>query len=350
MVRENMTSRERWSAVLKREKPDRLVMDYWATGEVDIKLMEYTKCQTMREFFNLYHIDRPIIIGPAYIGPALESNTDMYGLKGRNVNYKDGVYYETINHPLAEYTSVEEIDSKYTWPSIDWFDFSVIKKQLEGNEKYPVQGGGSEPFLVYKMLRGDEQAFIDMVEEPEIVEYCLGKMFDLAYEHTSRILEEANGAVTYVYVAEDMGSETSLMYSPVQIKKFLLPGMKRMARLAHQAGAYVFHHNDGAVRAVIPDLIDTVGIDILNPIQYNCSGMDRQELKDNFGNKIIFHGAMDNQYTMPFGSVEEVKALVRENIDILGRNGGYILAPCHNLQPITPVENILALYEEGYLN
>jgi uroporphyrinogen decarboxylase len=76
--------------------------------------------------------------------------------------------------------------------------------------------------------------------------------------------------------------------------------------------------------------------------------MERQTLKQKYGKKIIFHGAMDNQYTLPFGTVEEVRHEVRDNLRILGEGGGYILAPCHNIQPITPIENIVAMYEEGY--
>jgi len=70
--------------------------------------------------------------------------------------------------------------------------------------------------------------------------------------------------------------------------------MKRIIDLAHSAGVCVFHHNDGAIRAVIPDMID-LGIDILNPIQWFCKGMDREGLKDDFGKDIIFHGGVDNQ-------------------------------------------------------
>jgi len=78
-----------------------------------------------------------------------------------------------------------------------------------------------------------------------------------------------------------------------------------------------------------------IGIDILNPIQWRCKDMDRAELKRDYGDKVILHGAMDNQHTIPFGSVEDVRAEVRENIGCLGPDG-YILAPCHNIQPITP--------------
>jgi uroporphyrinogen decarboxylase len=73
--------------------------------------------------------------------------------------------------------------------------------------------------------------------------------------------------------------------------------------------------------------------------------MDREELKETWGDRLAFHGAMDNQQTLPFGTVRDVRLEVRENIRILGAGGGYILAPCHNLQPITPVENVLAMYD-----
>jgi uroporphyrinogen decarboxylase len=90
-------------------------------------------------------------------------------------------------------------------------------------------------------------------------------------------------------------------------------------------------------------------MDILNPVQWRCAGMEREGLKNDFGDQIIFHGGMDNQQTMPFGSVDDVRREVVENFSILGKGGGLILAPCHNLQSITPIENIVAMYETGYV-
>jgi uroporphyrinogen decarboxylase len=123
--------------------------------------------------------------------------------------------------------------------------------------------------------------------------------------------------------------------------------MKRMIDLAHSAGAYVFHHNDGNITRILPELVE-LGIDILNPIQWRADGMDRKWLMENFGDRLVFHGAVDNQYTLPFGSVDEVRQEVIDNITIFGPNGGYILAPCHNIQPNTPIENIIAMYQTGY--
>ena len=188
---------------------------------------------------------------------------------------------------------------------------------------------------------------MDLVLNPEIVHYCLDKMFDLCFEDTSRIYETIPGKVNLSYVAEDMGSQEGLLFAPELIRAFLIPRMKRMIDLAHQAGAYVIYHSDGSIRKILPDMIEA-GIDILNPIQWRCADMDRQKLKDDFGDRVIFYGGVDNQYTLAFGSVEEVEKEVIEDLSILGGGGGYILAPCHNIQAISPPENIVAMYETGH--
>lgn len=347
MHRETMTPRERWLAVLRREKPDRIPMDYWATPEASQKLMQYLGCSTMDEVFARLHIDVVVTVGPRYVGPPPPPGEDIWGVRYRQVPYETGVYSEPETHPLAAYNSVEEIEANYRWPSADWWDYTDIARQVREAGERPIRGGGSEPFLQYCVLRGLEQGMMDLIEHPDIVEYCLGKLFDLAYEMTRRIYEQAPGQIMITYVAEDMGSQDSMLFSPAQVKRFLLPGMKRMIDLAHQAGAYVFHHNDGAVRPIIPTMIEA-GIDVLNPVQWRCKGMDREGLKRDFGDRLIFHGGVDNQYTLARGTVEEVRQEVADNLRILGAGGGYILAPCHNIQAVSPPENIVAMYETGY--
>jgi uroporphyrinogen decarboxylase len=346
MPKETMTPRERWLAVLKREKPDRIPMDYWATGEVNEKLCRHLGCD-LDEAMRRLHIDRPFVVTGRYVGPPLKPNTNVFGVQTRPVDYGTGIYNEAVNAPLANCKSVEEIESTYEFPSPDWWDYSHLPEAIKGHEHEPIQGGGSEPFLIYKQLRGEEQAFVDLVENPDIVDYVLDKLFELAYQNTLRIFETIPGKVVITYVAEDLGSQTGLMYSPKHIRRYLLPRMKRMIELTKQHGSYVFHHDDGAIREILPDLVDA-GIEVLNPVQWRCPGMDREGLKRDFGDRLIFHGAMDNQYTLPFGTVEEVRQEVLDNYRILGAGGGYILAPCHNIQAVTPVENIIAMYETGY--
>ena len=347
MPKETMTPRERWLAVLTHRTPDRVPMDYWATTEATEKILRHTGCEDLWQFFARYHIDRPVTVHGRYAGPPLDPNRDAFGCRFAQIGYGTGEYRECIHHPLARYGSVEEIAREYTWPHPDWWDYSDIPNQIAGRELYPVQGGGSEPFLIYKNLRGQEQAFMDLVEHPDIVHYCLDKLFDLAYANTVRIYEQIPGKITLSYVAKDMGSQDGLMFSVRHIREFLLPRMKRMIDLAHSAGVYVFHHNDGAARKIIPDMI-ALGIDALNPIQWRCKGMEREGLKADFGAQIAFHGAMDNQYTLPFGAVAEVRQEVLDNLRILAAGGGYILAPCHNIQAVSPPQNIVAMYETCY--
>ena len=342
-----MTSKERWLAVLRREIPDRVPMDYWATPEATHNLMKHLGCSTDEEMFQRLGIDRPFPVEPAYVGPPIPPGQDMYRCGYRDVDYGTGTYPECVVHPLAKVTTIEEIEANYTWPAADWFDYSVLSGQVQANEHRPIQGGGSEPFLKYVELRGLEQAYMDLIENQELVAYCLDKLFDFSYQHTRRIFETIPGKVMISYVAEDFGSQESLLFSPHVIRSIFVPRMKRMIDLVHEAGAYAFFHSDGAIREIIPDMI-AAGIDVLNPIQWRCKGMDRAGLKRDFGEYVVLHGGVDNQYTLAFGSVEEVRQEVIDNFRILGEGGGYILAPCHNIQSVSPVENIVALYQTGF--
>jgi uroporphyrinogen decarboxylase len=108
----------------------------------------------------------------------------------------------------------------------------------------------------------------------------------------------------------------------------------------------VLYHSDGAVRPLLPGIIDC-GIDILNPIQHICPGMDRAALQRDFGDQVIFHGGVDNQNVLPFGGPAEVRHETRTCIETLGQDRGYICCSCHNVQAGTPVENVLAMIAEA---
>jgi uroporphyrinogen decarboxylase len=347
MPTETMTPKERWLAVLERRKPDRVPMTYRATREFTDSLLQHTGHADVREMLTALHVDFAVWVGPRYIGPPLPPNTDMYGRGYTMFDYGTGAYEECIGHPLAGCRTVEEIEAGYTWPSPDWFDYTVIPNQVKGWETHPVQGAESEPFLIYKDLRGEEQAFTDLVLHPEIVHYCMDRLFGFDYANAERIFDQLPGQITVTGVSEDMGSQRGLMFSLAHIREFLLPGMKRQIELAHSAGIYVMHHNDGNCRPILPEMVE-LGIDMLDPVQWRAKDMDREGLKRDFGARLVFHGAMDNQYTLPFGSIEEVRQEVLDNLRILGRGGGFILGPCHNIQPVTAPEKIVAMYETGY--
>lgn len=343
-----MNSLERWQAVLNYEIPDRVPTDYWSTAEVLQRLLKDLKCATEDELWRKLKIDRLHSVNPRYIGP---KTGNLWGLEHRTIPYADGAgtYDEVINHPLEEATTLEDV-AAFDWPSPDWFDYSGMSLQAEKlhAEGWPVQCGHYEPFLLYCHLRGMEQAFMDLHINPELADAILTRIFDYHYKYMQRSLESVGaGNVEIGYIAEDLGTQTGLLMSEASIDRFLKPNMKKMIELTHSFGSHAFHHSDGAVRPLISGMLD-IGIDLLNPIQWRCPGMDRRELKDEFGERLVFHGAVDNQQTLPYGSVDDVITEVKKNIDILGKNGGYVLAPCHNIQPITSTEKIVAMYETAH--
>ena len=159
-----------------------------------------------------------------------------------------------------------------------------------------------------------------------------------------RIYEIGKGRVDVTYVAEDLGGQTALLFGIPEIRKYILPRQKKMADLAKSYGVHIFYHTDGAAFDIIPDLLDVTGIELLNPIQWRCPGMERERLVQAYGKRVIFHGAVDNQFTLPFGTTEDVRKEVLDNIRIF-KGARWICAPCHNLQPVTPTANIITMYD-----
>ena len=348
MAKDSMTARERWQAVLTGQKPDRVPLNYRATSEFTDSMLRLLGCD-LDGMYERLHIDRVVGASGDYVGPPTPADTDVFGCRYAYVDYGTGRYHECVYGPLAQYSTLADIEANYTWPDPDWWDYSEVAARVKGWDDQPVSAGGSEPFLTYCHLRGQQQAYMDLIESPDMVHFCLGKLYDLCYTNTQRIYEQIPGRVTFTSVSEDMGTQESLLFSPGQIREFFLPHMKRMMDLVHQGGGYTMTHSDGAVRAIIPELID-LGMDVLDPVQWRCRGMERVGLKRDFGDRIVFHGAMDNQYTLAFGSEEVIRQEVRDNIRILGAGGGFILGPCHNIQPVTAPELVVAMYDEAYIS
>ena len=342
-----MTPRERWLALLNRQDYDRVPLTYRATAEFTEKLLAFMGCDTYEQARDRLHIDPIVNVSPRYIGPPLEPDTDVFGVKRQQTQYDGGTYSDPVYHPLAEYDSVEEIQDNYQWPDPDWWDYSGIPDQIVGKEDCIIAGGAYEEFAAFKFLRGVTRGYMDLADKPDIAHYCMKKLTDIQCENAARIYEQIPGQVIWTWVAEDVGGQDGLMISLQHIREFLLPHMQRMTDVVHQGGAYAFHHSDGSARDNLPNMVE-VGVDVLEPIQWRCAGMAREELKALFGDDLIFMGGMDNQQTLAFGSVEDVKQEVMDNIRILGEGGGYILGACHNIQVISPPENIVAMYDTAY--
>ena len=153
-----------------------------------------------------------------------------------------------------------------------------------------------------------------------------------------------DGQIDIMYSGGDIGTQTGMMLSPALWRKHIKPYSTQLIRPFKEAGCKTFYHSCGSIVPVIPDLIE-MGLDILDPIQPKAYGMDPATLKEQFGDRLSFHGGVDVQELLPFGTPAQVAAEVTRVIDTLGANGGYIVSSAHALQSDTPVENALALFK-----
>lgn len=345
-----LTARHRWLALLAGKTPGKVLCDYWATAEVTNRLLRELGCATERALFERLGVDKLVLLGPSH--PLAKEDTwhtqslwSIWHVEVTNISYGEGLgsYEEAASNPLGKAETAADVD-KFDWPDPAMFDYEGMRAKCAAWQGYPILGGCYEPFYLYCRLRGMEQALTDLADNPSVAEAALERIYQIHECIIRRTLETARGLIDFIYVAEDLGTQNTLLMSPATFRRFLKPAMRRMIDLAHSLGVKVMHHDDGAIRPLLPDLIE-IGIDVLNPIQWRCPGMDREGLARDFGKFLIFHGGVDNQHTLPFGSAEDVKREVADNIRIFSKGKGYIVAPCHNLQPNTPTANILALYE-----
>lgn len=258
-----------------------------------------------------------------------------------------GTYDEFSYHPLSSAQAIEDLDS-YRWPTSDWFNYSEMRTSAKiGRENQVVMSGYMAIFYQHNKMRGLKASLLDPILHPEFTHYLLHRISDFLYDHHLRMFEACDGLIDVTQVTDDFGTQVGPMISLKVFREFYRPHMQKFIDLAHSFGIKVFHHDDGACRTFIPDLIE-MGIDILNPLQWTCPGMELEGLKVDFGKYLCFHGGVDNQRVLAFGTPEEVRAEVRHCIDALTCDQtGYILAPCHNIQVLTPVESIIAMYDEA---
>ena len=352
-----MNSRERVWAAINHQPVDRVPTDIWATPEVwDMLTGKYGSEERAKQEL---HIDGIKDIRPDYIGPPIANCTDdagvdckvYYGIWGAGLKWMGhgtGRYLEQTNYPFAWMESMEDLE-KAQFPNLDWFDYAGMRKVAERlHPDHVIISGYMAPVYMHNLLRGMEMSLMDPMLEPEFTHLMLEKVCDYTYEYHRRIFETCEGLIDISQVTDDLGSQSGPMMSLGMYREFYAPHHQRFIGLCREFGIKVFHHDDGSMREFLPDLIES-GIDILNPVQWSCPGMELDGLKKDFGRDVCFHGGIENQRILPFGTPEEVRQEVRNCIDALAcDHTGYILAPCHNLQSITPIENIIAMYDEAW--
>ena len=341
-----MTPRERWLALLAGKPTDRIPVDLTATPEVMSRLLKELNCADEKALWEKLHVDGRVEVAPTWKLPHHPDDplADMWGVRYQRIDYGTGAYEEPCHHPLATAETVADIH-RHRWPNPDDFDYGAVTRAVQASDgHYPLHGGWFEPFLFYGYLRGLEQAFQDLALNPDIADAILGHIFDFACEYHRRLFEAGNGRIDTTWVAEDLGAQTGPLMSLAMYRRFLLPNQVRMADLGRKYGVHIMYHTDGAARMFLPDLVDKVGIEVLNPIQWRCPGMQREALVRDFGQRIAFHGSIDNQQTLPFGSVADVEAEIAESVRLY-ETARWICAPCHRIQAVTPTPNILAMFE-----
>jgi hypothetical protein len=170
---------------------------------------------------------------------------------------------------------------------------------------------------------------------------------EIGIQNLEKIAGVVGERVAAVFITgTDFGTQAGPFISPKAYRDLFKPFHKTVNDWVHAHTLWkTFIHSCGSVVAFIPDFIEA-GFDILNPVQTTATGMDARGLKERFGAQLTFWGGgVDTQNTLPFGTPEQIRAEVKERIEIFGTGGGFMFNPVHNVQARTPTENLLALYD-----
>lgn len=380
--RETMTPRERVLAALNHEIPDRVPLDLGGnqtgihknayqrllahlgiTEEVCLMDAVQQLARPSEKVLQRLRVDtRYIAAGPASSwkggvvkterdGRRWEELTDEFGVRWSMP--EDAPYYMDITlHPLAEAT-LDEIQD-YPWPrGDDPSRFAGLRERaltLRRETPYAVVSGISG--VVYEIcwyLRGLEQWFCDLINQPEFCEALLDQTLRFWMDWFRLFLDEVGDVVDVIMIGDDLAGQNGPLFSPALYRRLVKPRHKQLVQyIRSRTRAKIWYHTCGACLEYIPDLIDN-GVDILNPVQVSARQMDPVELKRRFGRRLAFWGGgVDAQHVLPRGTPEEVALNVRRNLQALMPGGGYVFNNVHNIQGEVPPENVLALFDTAY--
>ncbi len=284
------------------------------------------------------------------------SFTDEWGTVRKKTYYgeKGGYYYEMVKYPL-ENAMIDDLD-KFNWPDPE-DESRVIRlgeraRELSETTDFAIMAMSfGSLFETAQYLRGQEKWLMDLILNPEFARALLDKLCSIELKMDKLILEAVGKYAQIFHIGgEDSGTQDSLLFSPEVYRKIIKPYHKRRWMAAretfrkHNPQGKIMVHSCGAVYPLIEDFIDC-GIDALDPIQPLAKGMESKKLKEEFGDRLSFCGAIDIQRILPFGTVEEVEGEVKNKISDLASNGGYILRPAHYVPGNVPPENLMAMIE-----
>ncbi len=200
-------------------------------------------------------------------------------------------------------------------------------------------------FEMWWRLRGMEKTLMEMVLNPGLTQEMMRRSTEFSIALSEAACQRFD--LDWLWLGDDAGGQQSMLMSPVLWRDMVKPLLKQNADVGKQHGLYVAFHSCGAIRPIIPDLIE-IGIDVLNPVQCNCPGMNPLDLKKEFGRDLAFMGGVDTQGVLPHGTADQVRQATAQLLEGMTTDGGgYILAASHTVPPETPDENIFAMYDEA---
>lgn len=275
---------------------------------------------------------------------------------------KGGFYFDTIirQHPIDEsklnprdnidedFPLLSDADVEYYGKQAQWLhdntDYAVIFN-MPGTSLGNVAAVPGPWIKDPKGIRDIEEWYVSLLIRQDYIYKVFEGQTEIALKNLEMLGEVLGDNVDIVYLTgSDFGSQRGPLTSREVYRELFMPFYQKTCGWIHaNTGWKTMMHTCGGIRPLIDDIIES-GIDILNPVQTSAEGMDPQKLKDDFGDRVIFHGGgVDTQKTLPWGKPEDVYDEVRDRIRILNKGGGYIFNTIHNIQADAPVENVFAL-------
>lgn len=357
---EKMTSRERALKAINLEEADRVTIDNWMVPEIKKRCIDYWGLENEEELLAFLGVDVRDNYGPSYVGQEFKkfddgTVADLWGVRRREVVYgkgtsHEGVFKEVAWSPLEHMTTVEEIEAYDGWPSPDWWDYSKMKEECAyWHPEYFVLNKGDRLDRTAQLkpmmyLRGIQQTFVDLAQNPKIVECIRDHIVNYFVEYNPRVFEAGDGEIDMFMMGDDVGGQRGPLLSPEMWRRYFKDAFRTYCDIAHKYGLKVMYHTCGDVYALIPEFIEC-GLDMLQSLQPQATNMNIKRLKQEFGKDLSFQGGMDIQQVLPLGSPEDVREMVKYAAENAKSGGGYFFGTAHNIQADTRMENVVALFE-----
>lgn len=332
-----MTPREIVMEALQHRQPPAVPYTLGFEGGTDSLLDEHYGNREWRQRLPKYIIDVAAVNTDIRIPSGVGYELDAYGGMWR----VDKLPWHLEKPPLVR-PSLEGYDfptpEKFYRPDWKAQAFETIRQTPDS---FSVANLGWGLFERSWNLRGFENLLVDSVTEPDFFVEVLDRLMALYLDFVDYTAELPVDAILF---GDDWGHQGGVILGPKRWRKFLKPRWAKIYAAVHAHGKLVMHHSCGSVAEIMPDIIE-IGMDVLESAQPEAAGMNPYELKKKWGDKISFWGCLGSQSTIPFGTPDDIRREVRHLRVEMGRGGGFILAPAKPLQPGTPKENAVALFE-----